>query len=330
MAAKKADAKKTSKKLVKNPAATATKTATKKTATKKATPVKKASATKTVVKKAPAAQKTVAKKAPAAKKTVAKKTPAEKKTVAKKAPAEKKTVAKKVASPKPTVMKKTPTKKTAAQTRVVAKTSTPTKAKAAAKKKPAAKKTMTAVASDSPAVDTDALLAQLANTTGLSADQVLARALASFATAHGFTASASQPAPVTLETSTPAKKPRQEKPSAQAVSSTEPEPFDDSHLPSLAPAVRLYVHAAGRIPQEMLNDTYIIGASPKCDLTLRYPQIEAQHLRIVREGSRYFAEDVGTTKGSIVHSEKVTRYEIQHEDDIFLAGFLKVRFYLVK
>lgn len=164
--------------------------------------------------------------------------------------------------------------------------------------------------------DTTSLLAALARQSGLSESVVLERALSAFAAASGF-APALVSAPVVQPPS----------PAPEAPEQTYP---DDSHLPALGPDVRLYVHPPGRPPQEMIADTFVIGASSRCDLTLKYPTVEMRHVRIVREGRRYFAEDLDTTKGTVIHGNKITRYELAHEDDMYLAGFLKVRVYLLE
>lgn len=250
------------------------------------------------------AKKTNAKRAPAAKKTPATKNVAVKKTPVAKKPG----IAKKVAAKKAPATKKVATKKVAAK-------KTPATKKATAGKKPAAKRT---AARQSKATQTESLLTLLAHQSRLPPETVMERALLAFAAVQGI----ATPEPVL---------PTPIEPPAAALPRVDVTEFpDDSHLPSLAPDVRLYIHPPGRPPQEMIEDAFTIGASPKCDLWLKYPTIEAQHLRIVREGARYFAEDVGTQKGSIVHGERITRYEIKHEDDIFLGGFLRVRFYLVK
>lgn len=164
------------------------------------------------------------------------------------------------------------------------------------------------------APDASSLLTTLARQTGLSEAVVLERALSAFATAHGLAVSPN------------------EKPTVEPTPTPAPEVSlpDDSHLPALGPEVRLYVHPPGRPPQEMIGDTFVIGASSRCDLTLNYPTLESRHLRIVREGRRYFAEDLDTIKGTVIHGERITRYELAHEDDLYLGGYLKVRVYLLE
>lgn len=189
-----------------------------------------------------------------------------------------------------------------------------------AAKKPVARQTRKPVGKAvrrpvAPAAETPNQLAELARQTGLPEAVVLERALAAFATAHGL---GSAPAPVKLI------------PPPPAPVADEPTYPDDSQHPALGPDVRLYVHPPGRPPQEMIADTFVIGASSRCDLTLKYPTVEMRHVRIVREGRRYFAEDLDTTKGTVIHGQKITRYELAHEDDMYLAGFLKVRVYLLE
>src|SRR5690606_25740859 len=76
--------------------------------------------------------------------------------------------------------------------------------------------------------------------------------------------------------------------------------------PALASDVRLYVHGIGRAPAEMIQDTFFIGSSPKCDLWVNGPKIGARHVRIVREGNRYFAENLADS-GTVVHGQSIDR-----------------------
>lgn len=305
----------------------------KKTDAKKTPKASKSTPAKTPAKKAAAKKEPVAtkSKSPARTTAAAQKT-AQKKTAPVAKAATKKTVTKKTATTKATTKKagenRPVVKKSATQ--ATAKKSASTKASA---KKAGAKKTATGrkpvvkqTAARRANQPSDSLLAFLAQQSGQPSDVVLERALLAYAAAQGI--ALGPDAPFEAFPFEPRSEQVEETP---AVASEDADIYpDDSHLPALGPPVRLYIHPPARPPQEMINDTFVIGASPKADLWLKYPTLEAQHLRIVREGSRYFAEDVGTQKGSIVHGERVTRYEIKHEDDIFLAGFLRVRFYLVK
>ncbi len=194
----------------------------------------------------------------------------------------------------------------------------------AASRKPASRKPAAKVPAPRPtpprAGPPEALsLAELARATGLTETLVLDRALAAFARAHGLDRVAvergSQP-PAPPLAPRPAARPEKRAP-AQAA-------------PPLAPPVRLYVKCPGRPPQEMIGDTFVVGSSQKCDLWVSSPRIETRHLRIVREGTRYFAEDLRSGAGTVFDGRPLTgRHEIAHEDRLFLAGYHELRFYLL-
>ena len=87
----------------------------------------------------------------------------------------------------------------------------------------------------------------------------------------------------------------------------------------------------GRPPQEMIEDTYFIGSSPRSDLWVNVPTIETHHLRIDRINDRYYATDLNTERGTVVDGERLTGpREIKHEDSYFLSGFHRIRFYVLE
>lgn len=154
---------------------------------------------------------------------------------------------------------------------------------------------------------------------GLERDTILLRALDAFSAAHGLRTFA----PPTEVVRTPP-------PDHAAPAPAAAETASEDEAPALAPAVRLYVHGNGRPPQEMIRDTYVIGSSNRADLWVNMPKIDTRHVKISREGTRYFLEDLGSDAGTVINGEKLKgRHELRHEDSIFLAGYHRVRFYLL-
>jgi hypothetical protein len=164
----------------------------------------------------------------------------------------------------------------------------------------------------------------LAASLHLDTDELLARAVEAFAVAHGRTAIVSD---TNKAAEIPAASTPEPAPTLRAASrhvSVQDEP------PALAPDVRLYVHGNGRPPQEMIGERYTIGSSNRCDLWVNMPKVETKHLRITREGHRYFAEDLGTEAGTVYGGRRLEgRHEIKHEDSLFLAGYHRIKFYLL-
>lgn len=194
---------------------------------------------------------------------------------------------------------------------------TPAKSAKAPARKPQ-RKTLKA----SPAATPD-LLETLVRATRLDREEVLRRALGAFAAAHGVpTGSVGQQSGIELP---PMEVVSSSRPSPAANGGGEPDPE------ALAPDVRLYIHGKGRAPQEMIGEAYFVGSHQKCDLWVNLPRIETRHLRVIREGNRYFVEDLATSGGTLFGDGRplVGRHELAHEDVLFLAGYHQVKFYLL-
>lgn len=231
-----------------------------------------------------------------------------------------------------------------------AKKPAPKPAAKSAARKPATKKSPAKRPMAAAAVTADDLLTQLASHTRLSRDEVLDRALRSLAAATGFAfasptvtaplvvAAPVQPAPAPGKKAIAAPTPPPERLEHVPLDLAPIEPAapvanklpDYDNPPALAPDVRLYVHGVGRPPTEMMKDVFIIGTGPKSDLQVLAPKIEARHLRIERDGRQYFATDLTESK-TILHGVQIAaRQELKHEDTLYLAGFHRVRVYLVE
>lgn len=202
----------------------------------------------------------------------------------------------------------------------------PKKAPPAARK-PAARRAAPAT-TEAPAAAP--LLDRLAAQSGLDAATLLDRALRAFAAAHGLTAAEASPVAAPAPAAAAAPTPAVRAPAAKAAKAAAPVPAAADDGKALGPEVRLYIHGLGRPPQEMIKDTYVIGSSKKCDLWVNGPKIETNHLRIDRYGAKYFMTDLQTAGGTKIGSETLTApREIKHEDSVYLAGYHRVRFYLL-
>jgi len=172
---------------------------------------------------------------------------------------------------------------------------------------------------------------------GIGGEVVRLRALRAFAAAMGVQVPAEAPpaaAPAPARAPKAAKAAAAAEPAAGPPKTAPSRPSDGNgpEGPPLAPSMRIYVHGAGRPPIEMIEDAYVIGSSPKCDLWVNGPQIETRHLQITREGSRYFAQDLGSEHGTFFGDGTLMteRHELADKDELFLAKYHRIRFYLIE
>lgn len=74
---------------------------------------------------------------------------------------------------------------------------------------------------------------------------------------------------------------------------------------------------------EIHVDQAVLGRNTFCDIVIPEHSISRQHARIVREGERYFIEDMGSLNGTFVNGTRVVgRTELNHEDRIHLYEVL--------
>jgi hypothetical protein len=75
------------------------------------------------------------------------------------------------------------------------------------------------------------------------------------------------------------------------------------------------------------DDTTILGRDEECDISVPDRQISRQHIRIHREGKRYFVSDLESRNGTWVNGERLegTR-ELFDNDEIQVALAIKLQF----
>lgn len=87
----------------------------------------------------------------------------------------------------------------------------------------------------------------------------------------------------------------------------------------------LKVHSgesAGKV-HELNLDQAVLGRNTFCDIVIPMHSISRQHARIVREGERFFVEDMGSLNGTFVNGNRISgRVELNDNDRIHLYEVL--------
>lgn len=77
------------------------------------------------------------------------------------------------------------------------------------------------------------------------------------------------------------------------------------------------------ISHELDREETIIGRHPECHVQVDSTMVSRKHARILREGSRYFVEDLGSGNGTVVNAQRISdRTPLNHEDRIKLGPVL--------
>jgi pSer/pThr/pTyr-binding forkhead associated (FHA) protein len=68
-----------------------------------------------------------------------------------------------------------------------------------------------------------------------------------------------------------------------------------------------------------VTDLVRLGSSPGSDLPVKSRMVSRQHAQIVRDGTEYFIEDLGSRNGTYVNGQRVQRLRMRHLDVLTLA-----------
>jgi len=67
------------------------------------------------------------------------------------------------------------------------------------------------------------------------------------------------------------------------------------------------------------SDVLTIGRAADCEVTLPERPVSRYHARVYRHGDRFMIEDLGSSNGTFVNSEKVSEAELQPGDSLRLG-----------
>lgn len=75
------------------------------------------------------------------------------------------------------------------------------------------------------------------------------------------------------------------------------------------------------------DDALLVGRAGHCDIVLPERRVSREHLRIWREGSTYYVEDLNSKNGTHLNGERVVgQHELHEGDEIQVALAVKLKF----
>lgn len=77
---------------------------------------------------------------------------------------------------------------------------------------------------------------------------------------------------------------------------------------------------------ELTDDEMVIGRHPECAVQLDSNMVSRKHARVVREGKRYFLEDLGSGNGTTLNGQPVTKKVVLNHEDRIKLGPMLLRF----
>lgn len=85
----------------------------------------------------------------------------------------------------------------------------------------------------------------------------------------------------------------------------------------------LILQRAGRLERIVAVEgtSFVLGRAPECDLVLGGSGASRRHARILREGDRFFLEDLGSANGTLVNGARVERCALEVGDELRIDEF---------
>jgi hypothetical protein len=82
----------------------------------------------------------------------------------------------------------------------------------------------------------------------------------------------------------------------------------------------LVLLAEGRELDRVTKDRFLIGRGKHCDLIISSGKVSREHAAIVRNGTEYFIEDLGSSNGTWYDKRRINRRQIQHGDEYYICS----------
>jgi hypothetical protein len=101
--------------------------------------------------------------------------------------------------------------------------------------------------------------------------------------------------------------------------SEEPPPEEGTFVLKAAPFV-LLIEREGEEPVRVESDVFTIGRDPGCDLVINSPRVSRVHVRLTRMGVTFVLEDQGSSNGTWLEGERISRRELESGDVIHLGN----------
>lgn len=104
----------------------------------------------------------------------------------------------------------------------------------------------------------------------------------------------------------------------------------ESEAPEEAPeeeaeeSVELYLQVEGAEPVMVANDRFLMGRGKHCDLVLLSNRVSREHAVILRDGADIVLEDLGSSNGTWMDEQRITKRPLL-DGDVFMLGNIRIR-----
>ena len=100
-----------------------------------------------------------------------------------------------------------------------------------------------------------------------------------------------------------------------------PLPATAPPLPGAAPARgKLALRREDGAVVEVTQDRFVVGRGAHCDLVIDSAKISREHAAFFRQDGAWWIEDLGSSNGTWLRGERVTRRRVEHGEEYFLCA----------